>query len=132
MPNKVVEILDKKYLIRPELRSGGIWYELTHDRMISAIKGSNSRWREQRRKRKSRRNILIIIPSAVAAVYHNFLISFLYSSCTFSCSTHGRHVSHAVSSKYRGASAPCSHKDIRRFIKGRINLYIVKDGTIIT
>ena len=66
MPNKVVEILDKEYLIRPELRSGEVWYELTHDRLIKPIKNSNMRRREKERKRKSRRNRLIIIPSGIA------------------------------------------------------------------
>ncbi|MGC1927950.1 MAG: hypothetical protein WA667_03175, partial [Candidatus Nitrosopolaris sp.] len=69
MPNNVVDILDKKYyLIRPESRSGGVWYELTHDRLIKPITNSNMRWKEKERKRKAKRNRLVIIPSVVATV----------------------------------------------------------------
>ena len=66
MSNRVIEILDKKYLIRPELRSGGTWYELTHDRLIKPIKNFNLRWREKEGRRKSKRNKTIIIPSVIA------------------------------------------------------------------
>ena len=40
--NKVVDILESKYLIRREWRSGAIWYELTHDRLIGPISHSNA------------------------------------------------------------------------------------------
>ena len=51
MANNVVEILDKKfYLIRPEPRSGGVWYELTHDRLVKPIIDSNKKWRKEREK----------------------------------------------------------------------------------
>ena len=66
MSNNVVEILDKKYLIRPEIRSGERWYELTHDRLVKPIKHSNTIWRNDQRIKKSRRNKLILIPSAGA------------------------------------------------------------------
>ena len=66
MPNNVVEILDKKYLIRPEIRSGERWYELTHDRLVKPIKHSNMIWRNDQRIKKSRRIKRFVVPSAVA------------------------------------------------------------------
>jgi YVTN family beta-propeller protein len=78
IPNNVIEILDKKYLIRPELRSREVWYELTHDRLIKPIKNSNILWRAKETKRKSRRNRLIIIPSfgVAASVIITLIILF--------------------------------------------------------
>jgi YVTN family beta-propeller protein len=78
MSNRVVEILNSRYLIRPEIRSSGVWYELTHDRLVKPIKYSNLKWKEQERKRKSKRHKIIIIPS-VAAVTIAVLI-LLYPS----------------------------------------------------
>ncbi len=43
IPNEVVRQLDERHLIRGEERSGGLWYELTHDRFIDAIKDSNAK-----------------------------------------------------------------------------------------
>ena len=110
MPNKVVEILDKEYLIRPELRSGEVWYELTHDRLIKPIKNSNMRWREKERKRKSRRNRLIIIPSgdSGSSRCRNYIGCFIWSSSASSRSTYDRHLFYALASKYRSASSICS------------------------
>jgi DNA-binding beta-propeller fold protein YncE len=42
MPNKVVESLEKKYLIRGDETR---WYELTHDRLIKPILDSNKKWK---------------------------------------------------------------------------------------
>ena len=57
MTNNVVRILDKKYyLIRPEWRSGAIWYELTHDRLIKPIIDSNKEWQNEREKEKEKKN----------------------------------------------------------------------------
>jgi hypothetical protein len=41
LPNKAVDILEDKYIIRKEERSGVQWYELTHDRLIKPITDSN-------------------------------------------------------------------------------------------
>jgi hypothetical protein len=41
LPNPVVKALDKKLLIHVIRRGGAFWYELTHDRMIQAIKDAN-------------------------------------------------------------------------------------------
>ncbi len=45
IPNSVIEVLESQHLIRPELRSGSRWYELTHDRFIRPIQKSNQEWK---------------------------------------------------------------------------------------
>lgn len=45
--NRVVDILMRKFLLRAEVRGGGTWYELVHDRLIEPILKSNQSWREQ-------------------------------------------------------------------------------------
>jgi DNA-binding beta-propeller fold protein YncE len=40
----VVKLLEDLRLIRPELRGGATWYELTHDRFIEPILQSNAEW----------------------------------------------------------------------------------------
>ena len=51
MSNDVVQVLDKQHVIRPEIRSGFRWYELTHDRFIRPIQRSNAAWRSDRASR---------------------------------------------------------------------------------
>ena len=46
--NRLVEILEQRHLIRPEIRSGSRWYELTHDRFIRPIQRSNLAWKTER------------------------------------------------------------------------------------
>jgi hypothetical protein len=43
--NNIVDILENRYVIRKEERSGAQWYELTHDRLIGPIKDSNNYWK---------------------------------------------------------------------------------------
>lgn len=43
MPNEVVRVLQDHYLLRTELRGGGAWVELIHDRIVSPIQESNRR-----------------------------------------------------------------------------------------
>ena len=43
---KAVELLDKAHLVRGEMRSGALWYELTHDKFIEPILLANKRWRD--------------------------------------------------------------------------------------
>ncbi len=50
LPNKVVDRLEDLRLVRPELRGGVTWYELTHDRLIGPIRQSNQNWLIQRDK----------------------------------------------------------------------------------
>lgn len=47
IPNTAVDLLEKKYLIRKEERSGAQWYELTHDRFIKPILDSNKEWKDK-------------------------------------------------------------------------------------
>ena len=52
--NKVLDILENKYLIRKLFRSGVLWYKLTHDRLVKPIRDSNREWhyREKKANRK--------------------------------------------------------------------------------
>ena len=68
IPNSVVDILEKKYIIRKEERSGAKWYELTHDRLIQPINNSNKKWQYQRMKSKRSSQIKVIIPVAVSII----------------------------------------------------------------
>jgi len=54
IPNTAVDILEKKYLIRKEERSGAQWYELTHDRFIKPILDSNKEWKDRLEKEKEK------------------------------------------------------------------------------
>lgn len=45
--NRAVDVLLRKFLLRSEVRGGGTWYELVHDRLIEPILSSNQSWREQ-------------------------------------------------------------------------------------
>jgi hypothetical protein len=46
--NEVVRILEHRHLLRPEMRSGIRWYELSHDRFIRPIQNSNLAWKMER------------------------------------------------------------------------------------
>jgi hypothetical protein len=48
IPNEVLDILEAQHLVRPEIRSGSRWYELTHDRFIRPIQRSNLQWKAER------------------------------------------------------------------------------------
>jgi cytoskeletal protein RodZ len=43
--NRAVDLLVSKYLLRSEVRTGGTWYELVHDRFVEPIMQSNQAWR---------------------------------------------------------------------------------------
>ncbi len=45
MSNKVVDAFAARHILSPEWRSMGIWYELSQDRLIAAIRQSNAAWR---------------------------------------------------------------------------------------
>jgi len=47
MPNQVVERLQAQFLLRTELRAGGAWIELVHDRLVAPIVDANQRWLQQ-------------------------------------------------------------------------------------
>jgi hypothetical protein len=44
LPNNTVDLLVKNWVIRAEIRGGGAWYELVHDRLIEPIERSNQAW----------------------------------------------------------------------------------------
>ena len=44
LPNLVVQLLEDRYVLRSEIRSGGIWYELIHDRFVEPIARANRAW----------------------------------------------------------------------------------------
>ncbi|MEW5958596.1 MAG: hypothetical protein AB1801_12770, partial [Chloroflexota bacterium] len=48
LPNRTVELLANQYLLHAEIRSGGIWYELVHDRFVEPIVQANRAWDERR------------------------------------------------------------------------------------
>ncbi|MER5176507.1 MAG: YncE family protein [Candidatus Nitrosocosmicus sp.] len=78
--NKVIEILEDKYLIRREWRSGASWYELTHDRLINPIKDSNKKWKIEQDRKKRNKNKKIIVPTVtVIAILSVILFIYYYS-----------------------------------------------------
>ena len=44
LPNEAIERLQREHIIRAEPRSGAIWYELSHDRLLEPIITSNAKW----------------------------------------------------------------------------------------
>jgi hypothetical protein len=44
LPNAVIDGLVGAYLVRAEQRLGGIWFELTHDRLVDPIRRNNREW----------------------------------------------------------------------------------------
>lgn len=44
LPNAVVMALERHHLIRADVRAGGRWYELVHDRLVDPILLSNQEW----------------------------------------------------------------------------------------
>jgi WD40 repeat protein len=76
VPNRAVDLLENRHLIRAEIRAGGRWYELTHDRFIRPIQVSNDAWRKRMQdvKLRSRRQkvaaaALLAAGVAAALVY---------------------------------------------------------------
>jgi len=47
--NPALDVLEAQHLVRGEWRAGARWYELTHDRFIVPIQGSNALWRAKER-----------------------------------------------------------------------------------
>ncbi len=44
VPNAIVRLLQDRFLLRAELRAGGTWLELTHDRLVEPIRADNTAW----------------------------------------------------------------------------------------
>lgn len=45
LDTEVVRLLADQFLLRAEIRAGGTWYELIHDRFVDPILQANERWR---------------------------------------------------------------------------------------
>jgi hypothetical protein len=45
---RILVDLANAYLIRSDRRSGGVWYELAHDRLVAPIRKSNRAWRREK------------------------------------------------------------------------------------
>ena len=45
--NRIVDVLQRRFLLRTELRAGGAWVELVHDRFVEPIRQANAAWLEQ-------------------------------------------------------------------------------------
>ncbi|MBV7330360.1 hypothetical protein KFU94_19330 [Chloroflexi bacterium TSY] len=45
LPTSVVNFISTKFMLRTEVRAGGTWYELVHDRFIQPILDANGKWR---------------------------------------------------------------------------------------
>jgi YVTN family beta-propeller protein len=76
--DSIISILEQKYLIRAEWRSGAKWYELTHDRLISPLKASNLKWNDHERKKKIKHLRIVMIPAVVAIAIATSMIIFTY------------------------------------------------------
>ena len=48
MNNRAVRLLEDRFLLRAESRSGAVWYELVHDRFVEPIVQANQAWLGQR------------------------------------------------------------------------------------
>ena len=46
IPNRAADLLAARFLLRSEVKAGGTWYELVHDRFIEPILLANQKWRE--------------------------------------------------------------------------------------
>ena len=77
MPNKVVSILQSKYLVHAEERARGKWFELTHDRLIKPIKDSNKKYEEKKRK-KEMKIIKIMVPVIITVAGAALAILYPY------------------------------------------------------
>ena len=44
LPNSVVRALQKRFLVRGEVRGGNTWIELVHDRFVEPIRADNAAW----------------------------------------------------------------------------------------
>ena len=62
--NEAADLLVSHYLLRTELRAGGTWYELTHDRFIDPIRQSNAGWQLVRLKPLDRHLFWLILFSS--------------------------------------------------------------------
>jgi WD40 repeat protein len=45
LDNEIVQQLAAQFILRAEMRAGGVWYELVHDRFVAPILQANQAWR---------------------------------------------------------------------------------------
>lgn len=43
----VLERLERRYLVRADMRAGTLWYELSHDRLVEPVLSDNAAWRRR-------------------------------------------------------------------------------------
>jgi YVTN family beta-propeller protein len=68
LDNKVLDVLEDKYLVRREMRAGAPWYELTHDRLIRPIRNSNQKWQHDKEEKSAIRYQKIAYLTIILAV----------------------------------------------------------------
>jgi hypothetical protein len=73
LPNRAVNLLEQKRIIRSEQRGDARWYELTHDRLVDAVLESNQAWFNRRRRRRVRQTsaglaIMLLLAGASIAL----------------------------------------------------------------
>jgi tetratricopeptide (TPR) repeat protein len=76
IPNAAIDILEKQHLIRPELRAGAHWFELTHDRFIGPIRKSNQEWLSTRSRKKTRYLHWMIVAISLVTVLGTGIIAW--------------------------------------------------------
>jgi len=68
LQNEIVDDLERRRVVRSEPRGPALWYELTHDRLIDAVLGSNRIWYASRARTVTRRSTALGALVGVAAV----------------------------------------------------------------
>lgn len=77
LPNAAVDVLDSQHIIRSELRGNSRWYELSHDRLVNAVRHANLDWRiarERNEKRKLRAGIAALTLVLIGILFLLFLV----------------------------------------------------------
>jgi hypothetical protein len=59
LANQVVDELERRRVVRSEPRGPALWYELTHDRLIDAVRESNRAWFARRSRSTTRRALAV-------------------------------------------------------------------------
>jgi phospholipase C len=58
--NSAVDVLEELHIIRPEVRGGDRWYELSHDRFIKPILRANDSWRQSKSAKRLRKWLTVL------------------------------------------------------------------------
>jgi tetratricopeptide (TPR) repeat protein len=75
MPNRAVDELEKRYLIKAEVRGEQRWYELAHDRFIRPVMESN----EPKLSRLKYRKRLAVVSLAMLTIALTLVLAFLWN-----------------------------------------------------